>query len=365
MFDRKKEADNTKKKGLLQIEVREKKTNKSVYLSTGIHLYKNQFSTDFGFTCKNHPNDRIITNNGRNFFTKIERFIYSDECVSLKDVRNFDNPKRNSFIEFMRQELARKNMAMNSVKFHNVLIRKVEDSKVFTLFSDLTYSNIIRFDAYLKSTISSSGYIHKCHSTIHSYIKESIKQGFQKEDPYIKFKLPPKKYKDPVFLDENEIQNIIAYKPDIERLEKVKDLFLFQVFTGLAYIDMQNFSREYIVCTGEDKIIRSTRLKTDETNISWFLPEAEEIAEKYNYDLPKISNQKYNDYLKLLATGAGIKKNLTTHVARHTYATYLLNKGVSLEVVSKAMGHSSVKMTQHYAKMLGNTVIKEMKEKLK
>ena len=124
---------------------------------------------------------------------------------------------------------------------------------------------------------------------------------------------------------------------------------------------MTNFSKNDIIEVDEMKAIRSNRVKTDESFITLFFPEAEKIAEKYNYELPKLSNQKYNDYLKILAAGVKIKKNLTTHVARHTFATYLLNKGIPIETVSRAMGHSSIKMTQHYAKLLGRKVISDMK----
>jgi integrase len=153
---------------------------------------------------------------------------------------------------------------------------------------------------------------------------------------------------------------IQAYVPEMERLQKVRDLFIFQCFTGMAYVDMQNFSRKDVSEMRGMKVIRSSRTKTDESFVALLLPEAEEIAEKYGYVLPRLSNQKYNDYLKLLGTGAGIVKSLTSHVARHTFATYLINKNVPVESVSKALGHASIRQTQHYARLLGNKVIEDM-----
>lgn len=87
------------------------------------------------------------------------------------------------------------------------------------------------------------------------------------------------------------------------------------------------------------------------------------MLERYD-ELPVMSNQKYNDYLKLIQASCGINKNLTTHVARHTFATYLLNKDVPIETVSRAVGHSSVKQTAHYARLLGSKVIEDMKKLL-
>ena len=132
----------------------------------------------------------------------------------------------------------------------------------------------------------------------------------------------------------------------------------------MAYVDMQRFSRMDLSEMDGQPVIRSSRTKTDESFVLLFLPEAGRIAEKYGYTLPRISNQKYNDYLKLLGAGAGITKSLTSHVARHTFATCLINKNVPLESVSKALGHASIRQTQHYARLLGKKVIHDMRKLL-
>jgi len=181
---------------------------------------------------------------------------------------------------------------------------------------------------------------------------------------YLDFEVKRGKHKDPVFLTPAEIDKIKKYKPANSKLERVKDLFLFQCFTGLAYVDMQCFSKESIIDVNGEDAIRSSRVKTDESYMLRFLPVAKEIAEKYDYELPKISNQKYNNYLGVLAEASGISKKITSHVARHTFATYSLNKGVSLKVVSKALGHSSIKQTERYAKMSEETIMSEMKKLL-
>lgn len=185
--------------------------------------------------------------------------------------------------------------------------------------------------------------------------------------------------KDPVYLEESEINIILncdlKSQTDNDKLDKVRDLFIFQCYTGLAYVDLMALRKEDIHEIEGQKVIRSNRSKTDQGFITVLLPESLRILEKYDYSLPRISNQKYNDYLKLLALYAKeeyinpdtgkkevrtIKKNLTTHVARHTFGTFMVNRGVPLDTVARTMGYSNTKMTQHYAKLLGKTVVNDI-----
>jgi site-specific recombinase XerD len=332
-----------------------------------VHLYKGQFSDKNGFTCKNHDNAPAITGKVARMFRQIEAFVLSGKCNSLDDVKNWnkDESKMHSVVEFMRDSLQKRNPSMAILEHHNVLIRQIEEFGRFKVFSDITYQNIADFDLFLRKTITSQPTLYKRHCTFKSYIVDAVNWEICKSNPYLQFKIQKGKSKSPTFLEESEIRAIQEYAPINEKLEKVKDLFIFQCFTGMAFVDVMNFSKDYISELDGMKIIRSARTKTDESYIALFLPEAERMAEKYDYSLPKLSNQKYNDYLKLLGTGAGIRKNITSHVARHTFATYLLNRDIPIETVSKAMGHSNIKMTQHYAKLLGRKVVSDMSKLLK
>jgi len=366
VFDRKRQASEIKK-GLLQIEVRRLNSSKRVVISTGIRLYKNQFSDKNGFTCRNHDSAVLITGKAHRIFRQIEAFSLSEKCASIDHVKNWDNDAVASFsvVEFMREQLRKSCPTVATSEHHSALINQIERFGKIKTFVDITYSNICDFDAFLKRTgVKENSTLNKRHSTFRRYIKKAIYMELCKKDPYFEFKMPSKKGKDPIYLEEQEIIKILGYTPFNAKLEHVKDLFVFQIFTGMAYIDVMNFSQDSISELEGKKIIRSRREKTNEAFISLFLPEAEKIAEKYHYELPKISNQKYNDYLKLLGTGAGVRKSLTTHVARHTFATYLLNKDIPIETVSKAMGHSNIKMTQHYARLLGKKVVSDMSKLL-
>lgn len=146
-----------------------------------------------------------------------------------------------------------------------------------------------------------------------------------------------------------------------ERVGKIRDLFLFQCYTGLAYIDLASLCKEDIV----DDVIVKRRQKTDVQFVVPLLPAAKSILEKYDYKLPIISNQKYNMTLKLLGEIMGFKKNLHTHLARHTFACILLNSGVDMKTISRTMGHSSMRTTEKiYAQMSNETVINNILSKV-
>ncbi|MCL1937138.1 MAG: phage integrase SAM-like domain-containing protein [Candidatus Azobacteroides sp.] len=209
VFDRKKQASETKT-GLLQIEVRRLSSSKRVFISTGVKLYKNQFSGKNGFTCKNHNSAMLVIGKAHRIFRKVEAFVLSEECRSLDDVKkwNSDETEIHSVIEFIQSELKRKNPSSDVVEYHHSLIRRLEEFGKIKVFSDITYENIVDFDAYLRNTIKSQPTLYKRHSALHRYIKEAINRGLCKYDPYLQFRLKKGKSKDPVFLIESEIEKI-------------------------------------------------------------------------------------------------------------------------------------------------------------
>ena len=357
-----------KKKGLLQIVVRMNKTSRRKRISTGIRLYKNQFSDKKGFTCINHDNGKDITSGAWEIYNKIEKYCLSDKCPKWEDIDNWnkDQSDLDSVVKFIESEMKLRNMEYNTLKAHITLVNKLNEFKDIKTLSDLTYTNIVAFDKYMRDKGIGNVSINKNHSLFNLYIKIAINKGIIDKTPYDRFSPPKGKNSEPVFLTIEEVETIKGIDGLNERLGRVRDLFIFQCFTGLAYVDMQAFSKNDIQVIDNQEIIRSNRTKTDESFILLFLPDAKRIAEKYNYSLPQISNQKYNDYLKLLIAhpNINISKKVTSHTARHTFATYLLNKGVPLETVSKTLGHANIKQTQLYARLLGKKVIDDMKKLL-
>ncbi|WP_302380257.1 site-specific integrase [uncultured Alistipes sp.] len=173
------------------------------------------------------------------------------------------------------------------------------------------------------------------------------------------------------FLTMDELQTIYRKEFPLERLTLVRDVFIFAAFTGLAFIDVQQLAPEHIVRDNNGNLwIRKPRQKTKNMCNIPLLDIPQEILCKYadhptcrkkGVLLPVPCNQKMNSYLKEIADICMIRKNLTTHCARHSYATSVcLANGVSLENVAKMLGHSNIKMTQHYARVLDSSILRDM-----
>ncbi|MBI5541467.1 MAG: site-specific integrase [Bacteroidia bacterium] len=238
-----------------------------------------------------------------------------------------------------------------------------EKYKVNDLLINKMNADFIKgFELYLKT-------VRNCaHNTTMKYIKNfkkivlnAFRNGWLKHDPFVNFKLRLKKV-DKEFLTEDELARLLNKKIGIERLEFVKDVFLFGCFTGLAYSDIKNLKQENVVKGENGRLwIHTRRKKTDMISHIPLLPIALQIVEKYRNNpycivneilLPVYTNQKLNAYLKEIADICGITKHISTHTARHTFATTVtLNNDVPIESVSKMLGHSTIKMTQHYAKL--------------
>jgi len=202
-------------------------------------------------------------------------------------------------------------------------------------------------------------------------IKICLANDWLEKNPFANYKSKVKEV-ERVYLTEAEIQSIIEKDFKTERLSLVRDIFIFSCFTGLAYIDVKNLTNSHI-CYGIDgeKWIFTHRQKTESASKIPILPVTQMIIDKYQNHpqssnqeklLPILSNQKMNAYLKEIAGVCEIEKELTFHIARHTFATTVtLTNGVPIESVSKMLGHSSIKTTQHYAKILDKKVSEDMK----
>lgn len=227
------------------------------------------------------------------------------------------------------------------------------------------------FEYYLKTT-------RKCsHNTAIKYItnfKKIIRIAYANDwiskDPFLNWKAKLK-IVDREFLTSTEIQTIYERDFSADRLNQVKDIFIFSCFTGLAYADVKKLTKnDVVIGIDGQNWIKTKRAKTDTRSNIPILAIPQAIIHKYEASqelldtdllLPVLSNQKMNAYLKEIADLCGISKNLTFHLARHTFATTVtLTNGVPIESVSKMLGHKSLRTTQHYAKIIDRKVSEDM-----
>jgi len=235
----------------------------------------------------------------------------------------------------------------------------------------IDHAFIMDYDFWLRSE-------RKCaNNTAIKYIKNFKKimrlcmaNGWLSKDPFLGYKAKLKVVERP-YLTKEEIQAIYDKEFASERLSQVRDIFLFSCYTGFAYVDVKKLSKSHInVGIDGDKWIFTNRQKTNTSTRVPLLPLAQELILKYeehpecvnlNVLFPVLSNQKMNSYLKEIANVCGINKELTFHIARHTFATTVtLSNGVPIESVSKMLGHTNIKTTQHYAKILDKKVSDDM-----
>jgi integrase len=237
--------------------------------------------------------------------------------------------------------------------------------------NELNHEFIVGFEFYLRSSrkislVSAAKYIKNLKKIVNS----CIAHDWIPKNPFANYKSKAKAG-ERVYLSQNELTCVYLKQFTIERLAQVKDIFLFCCYTGLAYADIKKLKRQEIGLGIDGGFwIFTKRKKTDTSTRVPLLEIAVEILNKYKNHphceaegtlLPVLSNQKMNAYLKEIADLCGITKKLTFHIARHTFATTVtLSNGVPIETVSKMLGHTNIKTTQHYAKILDIKVSNDM-----
>ena len=316
-----------------------------------------------------------------------QQLIRADELVNAENMRNkiFGIEKRSHMLIGIFQQHNEEIKALVGREFATATYTRYETSLKHTVdflrwkykVSDIdihkiNHETITSYEFYLKS-------VRKCNqNTTAKYIKNfgkiiriCLANGWIDRDPFINYKCKIVEV-ERAFLSQDEIETMFNKVLATDRLNQVKDIFLFSCFTGLAYVDVKKLSRKNIgFGVDGEKWIFINRTKTDTRSNIPILPIASFLLEKYenhpqvvNQDklLPILSNQKMNSYLKEIADVCEINKELTFHIARHTFATTVtLSNGVPIESVSKMLGHKNLKTTQHYAKILDLKVSDDMK----
>lgn len=367
VFDRRNIATD-KKKASVYLEVAFQRKRRDV--PTGIHLYAGEWDDKKRVVARTDAmalNEQLdsIQSKVRNILLNIqnnnEMFTFEKFDVYMKGMAN-----TGSFIDFLYDRIAKRDIEDSTKKQHLTMYNILCKFDKIKSFADLTPEMLKAFDDFIREDNSKRTQvtINGVHKRLKPYVREAYQLGYIKDNPYDKFTTQRGKSKDREFLNMTEIDTIKNKQGLNDCLCRVRDLFLFGCYTGMSYSDITKFDTEKdIIVDGESKFIVGHRQKTDTKFVVLILPQAIEILEKYNYKLPVISLTNYNLFLKALAVACDIKKVLTSHIARHTFATTItLANDVPIEVVSRMLGHTSIKTTQVYAKVLTTSVEKYMKE---
>ena len=371
IFDRKKRATN-KHEGAL--EIRLSQSRRSLYYATGIRLLPK------------HWHDGMIVNRVdaadlqqtldlvlKHVRSAINDAIEKGSCTldDVMDVLRMHHQQM-SWIDFCEKRTAIRSYgrSKDSQERYHRFLRFLADFGTFQSFTDITDQNILSMDSHLTAKgMKPYSKWNNYHRFLNSFIIDAIDAGYLTRNPYRWLHIDKEMSKGGLgkYLTYGEFMKLSSFDPPTDCLRRVRDLFIFQTYTCLSYVDLASFDAGSIYYVSGQPVYTANRGKTDKEFTFLVLPPAMKILRKYDNHLPILSNVKYNQYLKVLSLMSGIHKPISSHWARHTGATMLLNEGgLDMEVVAKILGHSSSKITrQVYAKLLDDTVVKEMQKMIK
>lgn len=369
IFDRKKQAGRD---GLGTIEIRLTHARKSIYISTGVRIREREWRAGQIVNRPDAPvlNDRLVaiwevvnreaTAAIRNGVALDAERIKSKICP-IKDAANSEP----LFMEWVKEQVGILNIAPGTRRQYKSLLIRLTEFDRLRRWDDLTAENIVTFDAWLHQRKKKDGEelldsaVFKYHRNLKALLNRAVTFGKIDKNPYDmlrgKFKRGDRENLD--YLTEDEMKTIEEMElPDDEMMQKARDLFVFQMYTGLSYSDAEAFDISQYRKSGDTYVRVAERIKTGVPYVSQLLPPAIAILEKYDFQIPQIENHVYNRALKSIGVAAGIAVPLHSHLARHTFATWMLRNGAKIENVSRMLGHTNIRQTQRYAKVLAKSV---------
>ena len=363
VFDRRKIATPTVK---ASVEFRICHNYKQKFISTGIKLNSTQWKNGKITNC---PDIIQISQTLDKMLTDIRQVIY--DMVNEGNIDIQDIPRKLSLlytgkIKFLdycdqRAEIRKYGKKKDSQERYDRFIRLFKEWGKINDFEDITEKNIISYDKYLLDQgMKPYSKWNNYHRFLNGFILDAIDDGLMQKNPYKWVNIDKEKNSSGIdkCLTPTEFRKIKTAKMPTESLERVRDIFVFQTYTCLRYSDLALFDASLIKEIKGMKVYIRKAKKTNKQFTVPMLPPALDILDKYRGKLPIISNVKYNLYLKNVAQAAGLDIGLTTHWARHTGATLLINEGVDSKIIRKICGHSSTKITEQiYAKLLDETVV--------
>jgi integrase len=369
IFDRKKQAG---KDGFGTIEIRITIARKSLYISTGVRVREREWKAGMIVNRSDAPilNERLATiweivNREANDAIKngvaINLDAIKEKVWGVKDAATEDP----LFLEWVEKQIDILNIAPGTRRQYRSLLIRLTEFDRLRRWNDVTAENIVEFDVFLHRRKKKDGAVlidsavFKYHRNLKALLNRAVTFGKIDRNPYDllrgKFKRGDRENLD--YLTEDEMKTIEEMElPDDEKMQKARDLFVFQMYTGLSYSDAEAFDISQYRKSGDTYVRVAERIKTGVPYVSQLLPPAIAILEKYDFQIPQIENHVYNRALKSIGMSAKIQIPLHSHLARHTFATWMLRNGAKIENVSRMLGHTNIRQTQRYAKVLAKSV---------
>lgn len=357
IWDRRKCASTQKS---ASVEVRFTYGSKQKYYSTGIRLFVGEWNDKKKIAVKRK--DAAEINARLDGYSERARELVVEmiksgkiELDALPKMMSAD--RIGNFVDYCEKRAEERKVSEHTKERYRIFIRFLRSWNRIVSFQDLTPAKVRCMAEFLHTAGKKESTIYDYHKRLKLFCNDACTDGLIEKNPYdmLTFTISrgEKQYVDcvseAVF---NQIKGLVL---DNARLAKTRDLFLMQCYTGLAYSDLMAFSLDNCEQSNGKYFYHSKRTKTDTDFVLQLLPQAVEILKTYEGKLPKYSNQKYNDYLKVIGMLVGVP-SLHSHMGRATAATLFLSKGMPINIVSKVLGHTNLRQTQRYARTLDKDV---------
>ena len=382
VFDRKHLASNIKK-GVIELRITFKRKQK--FITTGVKCFPGEWDDAHeSIKSLSSQEDNAMLMKVRKRALKIIGEMVDAENIDLNAIPSLIKQKDTdiTFEDYIHKRMMAKQVSDYTKKAYHVFFSRFSEWGKMQYFRDITEANIRKWDEYLHTVTweekdrfgkkvtrkYSQASIGSMHKNLKVFINDAMVDGYVKENPYSTKRIKIEKGSTRIdkFLTKEEIEKIESADMPTRSLSEARDLFLIQVFTGLSYVDLMLYDFTQCRNASDYAVFSGYRSKTGVLFTFVLTPKAKAILEKYDYNLPKLPNQKYNVKLKLVADAAGIDKQPTTHDGRRSCGYMLLNAGVPISVVSRILGHSSIRQTeQAYARLLDDTIAEEIKKHIR
>lgn len=325
------------------------------YLATGVEVPEGAtFSKGLISGCKTAPSlNKVLSSSMNILLSQLQKQIDTDsfDLSSFSLALTFNKA---NFYEWAKNAAKNSNLRQSTKDAQQDVLRKYNENGICD-FSDLTHSKIQKVVNKMVSEGMAATSVRNYHSVFSKYVRLALKENIISNDPLLKVELPKGKGKEICYLTQEELEKVENVKLTGRKVQ-ARDLFLFACYTGLAYVDLVKIRKDDIMTIEGKPYIADRRRKTGSMYKLRLLPKAMAILKKYDYNLNILSNPHANVELRKIEKLTGLKKHISMHVGRHTFATLALSSGVRIETVSRMLAHSNIKTTQIYAKVLQKDV---------